>query len=116
MAEARDWFAKWSSSVASVLCCALVLGGLNLHSDVKTMAKDLAANIVLTQTTDRRANLAETQAASVRTEIEGLRRDIDDVKAAVDAQAKEAAEGRAQILQELGRLQGRNDSPSRSSR
>ena len=109
MAEAIDGVRKWAATVAAGLAGALVIGGLNLHSDVQVMANDLAANIVLTQATTAKEAALETQQAGVKAEIEGLRRDIDKVGDKVDDQARESAERGALILQELGKLQGKQD-------
>lgn len=113
MADFTERVKAWASTVTASLAIAIIVGGFNLHGDVQAMSSELAANVVLAQAVDRRANLAESNAASVKTELEGLRRDIDKVGAAVEKQAAEANQDRALILQELGRLQGRSDSPRR---
>lgn len=113
MAEIVDAVREWASTVTAALCVALVVGGLTLHSDVQRGAVRLEAVTVLAQATDAREQALERSMSGVDAKLEGLRRDIDRVADAVEQQANDAANDRALILQELGRLQGRTDSPDR---
>jgi hypothetical protein len=101
-----DWISKWASTLTVGLASALIIGGLNLHGDVRAMATELASNVVLAQSTEKRETQVEAGLAGVRENLEGLRRDIDKLGDAVKDQAEESAKDRALILQELGRLQG----------
>ena len=100
---------QWASTVTAALCGALVIGGLNLHSDVKVLAHDVSAVTVLAQSVDTRETVVESNLSGVEENIKGLRRDIDKVGQQVEEGQKEAAKDRALILQELGKLQGSED-------
>lgn len=112
MAEAANWISKWASTLTVGLVSAMIIGGLNLHGDVRAMATELASNVTLAQSTERRETQVESGLAGVKENLEGLRRDIDKLGDVVKSQSDEAARDRALILQELGRLQGaRNTDP-----
>ena len=109
MTDALDGVRKWASSVSVALTIALILGGLNLHGDVQKSAMRVEAVTVLAQATDTREQALERSVAGVNAQLEGLRRDIDKVGNALEDNAKQAAQDRSLILQELGRLQGKTD-------
>jgi septal ring factor EnvC (AmiA/AmiB activator) len=113
MADALEGVRRWAATVAASLAVALVIGGLNLHSDLRLTTARTEAVAVLAQATDQREQTLEKSVAAVDAKLEGLRRDIDRVADSVAEANRNAAEDRARILQELGRLQGNTEGPQR---
>lgn len=98
---------EWAATVAAGLCAAMVIGGLSLHSDVQVLANELSSTMVLAQATANTVSNQRESYAAIREEVSGLRRDIDKIAKKLDDVATDNAKDRALILQELGRLQGR---------
>lgn len=113
MADAVEKVKAWASTVTAPLVVALLIGGLNLHGDVRLQGQRIDALTVLAQATELGKQGLESNAAGVKSELEGLRRDIDKVGKAVEDQARESAKDRSDILQAIGRLEGQNNSPDR---
>jgi hypothetical protein len=109
MAEAMDGVRKWAATVSAALAVSLVVGGLALHSDVRSDGVKLEAVGLLAQATDNRERTLESAVQGVDAKLDGLARDVDKLGEALQRQSVTAAEDRARILQELGRLQGASD-------
>lgn len=110
--RALDGVQKWAATVAASLAVALVVGGLNLHSDVQAAAMRVEAVTVLAQATDNREQSLEKSVAGVDAKLEGLQRDINSLGSRLEGVAKDAQSDRAEILQAIGRLQGAQDRPN----